>query len=511
MKTRTLSFWSAGLMACAIATSGTSAALAQDDAGPAPAEAGFPEVIGEVPEPPASPAADGMLRLNFQGVPLDTVLDYMSRAAGFVIVRSVTVGGRVDVVSHEPLTPEEAVTLLDTILAEKGYAAIRNGRILTIVSRDDARTRAIPVVRGNDPQTIPNSEQMVTQVIPVRHARAKELIADLQGLLPSQARISANESSNAIVITDTQSSIRRVAQIVQALDQSISEISALRVFPLRYADAKNTADLINRIFAQSPTAGQSGAPNTRQFFSQFRGGGGGGRGGDNQENANPESVALQASSRVLAAADERTNSVVVSAPDNAMATIADLVASVDRSTDILTEVRVFTLRNSSATEMATIVTGIFSEQAQTGRNQQGGRQRFFGPGGFGGGGNNQQANQQSERQQTENRVVAVADARTNSIVVSAVSEIMEQVARVVTELDQNPAKAKRVYTYSLNNARPEDVAAMLDEMFGGSTTTTGGNRNATGNRTNTNNQNRNTNNQNRNTNTGNNQNRNTTR
>lgn len=410
----------------------------------------------------AAPEPVSELTFNFQGVPVSTVLDYMSQAAGFIIVRTVPVEGRVDIVSHQPVGPDEAVALLNKVLYERGYAAIRNGRVLTIVNRDEARTRNIPVRLGNVPEAIPPTEEMVTQIIPVRHANAKDMVADLQRLLPSYATISANESSNALVLTDTQSSVRRIAEIVQALDQSISDISTLRVFQLQHADAKQTATLIQDIFTQQ----SSRAANARQIISQFRGMGGGDQRGGTSSNA--DSAALQASSRVTASADERTNSVVVSAPDSLIPTIETLIASIDQSSAILTDVRVFPLRFANATETATIVTNLFNQTTQQSSRSNQRSQQFRGPGGQAA----QPANQQSARQQAENTVLAVADVRTNSIIVSAVPGVMANVAQVITELDTNPAQAKQVHVYSLRNAKPEEVAAMLQQMFGSTSTGT---------------------------------------
>ncbi|MBM3335088.1 hypothetical protein FJY63_10550, partial [Candidatus Sumerlaeota bacterium] len=104
------------------------------------------------------------LKFNFRGVPLDTVLDYLSRAAGFVIVRDTQVSGNVDVVSHQPLNKDEAFMLLNTLLNQKGLAAIRNERTLTIVKRDEARTRDLPVRVGAEPEAIPKTDEMVTQI-----------------------------------------------------------------------------------------------------------------------------------------------------------------------------------------------------------------------------------------------------------------------------------------------------------------------------------------------------------
>ena len=72
----------------------------------------------------------GEIVLNFQGASLSDVLNYLSDAAGFVIVQEQPVSGTVNIVSRQPISAEEAVDLLNTVLIEKGYVAIRNGRIL---------------------------------------------------------------------------------------------------------------------------------------------------------------------------------------------------------------------------------------------------------------------------------------------------------------------------------------------------------------------------------------------
>src|SRR4051812_21244530 len=114
-------------------------------------------------EPPAQPQAtdnfskpgEKNLRLNFRNVPLEMVLNYLSDAAGFIIVLETDIKGKVDVWSNQPLNRDEAVDLLNTILNKNGYAVIQNGRTLRVVSREDAKVKDIPVRTGNDPQQIP--------------------------------------------------------------------------------------------------------------------------------------------------------------------------------------------------------------------------------------------------------------------------------------------------------------------------------------------------------------------
>jgi type II secretory pathway component GspD/PulD (secretin) len=436
-------------------------------------------LLATLPDEPLSE-----LRFNFRDAPIQMVLEYLSGAAGFVIVKATDVTGRISIESRQPVTPDEAVALLDTVLKEQGYAAIRTGRMLTIVRRDEARTRDIPVRRGNDPDAIERNDQIVTQIIPVRHTTVKELVENLRLFLPSEATLTANEKSNAILLTDTQTNIRRVTEIIRALDQSVSEISTIRVFTLQHADAKVTADMIQNLF-KAPTQTSSTENVQRRFIPPFMRGGEG-EGGD--RSAGAASAAIQASSTVTAIAEERTNSVVVSAPGDFMEAIAGLIAEVDVSTEVLTEVKVFMLKYANATELAEVITNVFGKQSTTtaGQSAVPTRQRFFGPGGMmgmlgaggtqGGRGGTSAANTLSSRQETASTVLAVADTRTNAVVVSAVSDTMKQIEQVVAELDKDPAKTKRVYTFSLQNANPEEVSTILKEMFGSGTsssTTTG--------------------------------------
>jgi general secretion pathway protein D len=431
----------------------------------------------------AGNATEEGLRLNFRGVPLDTVLDYMSEAAGFVIVRNTEVSGRVDVWSHQPLSKDEAVNLLNTILNEKGYAAVRNGRTLTIVDRDEAKKRDIPVRTGSDPDKIEKTDEMVTQIIPVRYANVVQLIENIQPLLPSYAIATANESSNAIVLTDTQTNVRRMAEIIQALDTSISNISAIRVFTLKYADATEIAQLVNELFRTEESRSGARGDRSRQvqeFISRMRGGRGG-DGGSFQDEG--ESAARQAAVRVVAVADERTNSLVVSAPDELMPTIEDLITQIDDVSEDITEVRVFALRYADAEQMTEIINNMFEEDGQSSERQS--QQRVFrGPPfmrDFMRGQQRQQQQQdQSRRQAEESTVVAVADTRTNSVVVTAASQTMDQIGRMVKELDSDPAKDRKVFIYSLENADAETVAEILTNMFEQRDSRTGSSRTGTG-------------------------------
>jgi general secretion pathway protein D len=414
------------------------------------------------PAEPASPPAQ-RIQMNFRGASLDTVLDYLSQTLGLVIFKETNVDGQIDVWSHQPLTQEEAINLLNTVLHEKGYTAVRNDRILTIVQRDAALQKNLPVKTGNDPAQIPKTDEMVTQIISVRYVNASQLIENLRPLLPEYANLSANESSNAIVLTDTQANIRRIAEIIRALDTAVSSISTVRVFPLQYTDAKELASLIQQLFVvEETTTNNRGGRGGMPMFRGFRG-----PGGEGGETTEGDSAARKAASRVVAVGDEYSNSLIVTAPDELLPSIEMVVREIDQSQEDITEVRVFPLTYCDATEMTDIITELFPDESTTTTTNF--APRFGGgPGGmFGGGrgGNTNTNSQQSDRKLKQTSVRCVADPRTNSVVVTASTETMVQIEQMIEKLDSDPSKKQKVFVYQLQYADVDNVAEILQGIF----------------------------------------------
>ncbi|HXI53233.1 MAG TPA: secretin N-terminal domain-containing protein, partial [Candidatus Saccharimonadales bacterium] len=385
---------------------------------------------------------------------------------------------------------------LNTVLNKNGYAAIRNGRTLRVVSLEQARTKDIPVHQGSKPDEIQKSDEMVTQILPVRYANAAQLVVNLKPLLGLYAELSANESGNALVLTATQSDVRRMAEIVTALDTSLSSVSGIKVFPLKYADSKEMATAIKELFA--PPTSQDNNNRRNQFINRIFGGGGppgfggfggpgGGGAGGGGGAAGGANAAIANNTRVVAVADERANALVVSAPDDFMPEIIKLVEEMDVQVSDITELRVFHLKNADPLDIQDILAELFPDDTRSGNNNNNnnaGGFRFGGPGGlvgggggggFRGGGARNAQTDQSQRAKKMGRVLAVADARTSSLIISAASELMPQIGLMIEQLDQNPARKQRVFVYSLENADVQQVEQIVKGMFERSYTS--GNRN----------------------------------
>ena len=433
---------------------------------PAPARNGNADNDGD--GGPGVTRQNGGLVLNFRDANIDAVLDELSAAAGLAIVRQVRPEGRVTLTSRQPVSPADAVRLLDTVLNNAGYAAIKQGNVVKIVDLESAKTLAIPVRTGSDPAQIEQTDELITQVIPLRYADATQLLEDLGPLINEDTPFAANDSSNALVITDTSANVRRVVEIINALDQSLAESVEVRVFQLEYAAASTTAQLINTIFGNLQVGGGSTVQEqvNEAINRRFRRGRGGGDDDDQGRGTR--------GSNVNAAADERTNSVVVSGPGDTLELVAGVVREIDSNPVADEEVFVYRLRNSQAINLEGVINNLFGNASTVGNADPnsafsnpllnfrsgrggstlgGGTSTIGGQGRFGGTTN---TNRQRQQQQQQGRNVSqqarqsaaglagevsiIADTDTNSLLVRTSRQNYERVKEVLDELDKPVAQ-----------------------------------------------------------------------
>ncbi|MGZ4962823.1 MAG: secretin N-terminal domain-containing protein [Limisphaerales bacterium] len=440
-------------------------APAKPEAKPAPAKSAPARKPTAPPQLTVKSETDRGLRFNFRGVPLETVLNYLSDAAGFIIIPEADLKGKVDIISTQPLNKQEAVDLLNTIVSKNGLAAIRNGRTLTIITTDEAKKRDIPVMSGSEPDDIPKTDNIVTQILPMHTLNAAQLAKDLGSVVPSSATLTANEAGNALVMTGTQTQIHRVAEIIKALDSS--SISSVRVFSLRYADSKTLATVIKDVFS-SPA--ESSRDAVRSYFRmRFGGGEEGGDSGRGSRESSSSGRGGGGGSKVTAVADDYSNSVIVSAPEDMMSTIEKVVKEVDQPVEDVSSVRVFRLKFADAGEMADLLTSLFGDESKTDENNRP-RFSFFTPPQS----TSSSSANESSRAKKQARVSAVADRRTGSVVVTASKAMLEQIAKMIEDLDADPARKQKVYVYSLENADVQQVEGVLHDLF--QTTTTASQR-----------------------------------
>ena len=337
-----------------------------------------PEAIASAFAPPAHAIGTNQndLDMNFNNARLDMVLNYLSDAAGFIVVQEVPVNGYVTIKGNH-ITKDQAVDLLNSTLNRNNYAAIQDANVLTIVNKSDAKMSRIPVKMGNNPTNIPNTDEIATWIIPIRFVEARQLVSDLSLFVSPQATVVANEAGNSIVVTDTQANIRHLVQIIQLVDGSAESETEIKVFPLKHASPVDVANELSSIF---PSSSGSGSQSPFAFAGGGRGGGGrggggggrGGGGGGFGGGANPFAALfgggggnnttqqrIQKATQVTAVADSRIQAVIVTAPKDLMNEIAGIMDEIDVASDRDQKVATIELQNADPQQVAQVLQSMF--------------------------------------------------------------------------------------------------------------------------------------------------------
>lgn len=387
----------------------------------------------------ATPEADDEVGLvmNFRDAPLQTVLEFLSEEAGLAVVNGVELEERVTVFSRQPLTLDQAVALLNTVLYEEGYAAIRRQDVLRIVPLSQAKRQSVPVRVGNEPAEIGESDRIITQIIPVAFAEAEALAENVRPLLSGEfAELSANELSNALIVTDTEANVRRLVEITRALDQSMSQARDVRVFHLQHADAQEAATLITETFRDSDR--ERDQQRGRRRWP--------GRGGGDDEDGGSG-----LDREVRAAADRRGNSVVVSATPAALELIAGVIEQIDRDSAAREAVLTYHARHATAEELQELFNTLFAERDDDRQRGQQPRRR------------GQRAPQQDQTDDGTaadlvGNVTAVADASTNTLLVLTAEANFPRIRQILEALDRPvPQVLVRVLIAELSHEQLDDV------------------------------------------------------
>jgi len=318
------------------------------------------------------PNGEPGLQMNFREAPLDQVLKYLSEAAGFIIVLDTKVTGKINAWSDQPLSKDEAVNLLNSVLNRNGYAAIRHGRSLTIVNKDEAKTRDIPVILESDPDKIPKTDEIVTQIMPVRFIEVAQLLKDLQPLVATSSTITANEAGNSIIMTDTRANINRVAQIIRAIDQGAEDVTEVRVFQLQFADPTEMATLLASLFPDESRSGGSQSP--VQFGGRSSRGGGNPFermfGGGNTGGGNSQDQRIKRRAKVVAVPDPRTSTVIVTATSGLMSQVEEMIKQLDADPARKQKVFVYQVNPGDVSQVQTVLKDMFETTTGNNRNNR---------------------------------------------------------------------------------------------------------------------------------------------
>ena len=234
-------------------------------------------------------------------------------------------GKKINIVTPEDMTPDQAYELFLAALSTMGYTVVAQGNMMRIVESATARNETLPMYDGH------SGEQLVRYLLRPSHATASTLATALSAMKSQAGDIAVLGSM--LLVTDTATHVRDMLDVVKQIDQAGSE-SGVYTIPVLHADATTVAKEIDLLSATTPGTGSASLPQ-----------------------------ATSAAPKIVV--DTRTNTLIVAGNEAAYDRVRAIIARVDIpiETESGGQMHIYRLKAAVAEEVAAVLQAAISGKA----------------------------------------------------------------------------------------------------------------------------------------------------
>lgn len=198
--------------------------------------------------------------MQYPNADIKQILDLYERLTRKKLVYDNTVQGPVNIWVNTPVTPDEAIRIIEINLLLNGFTLVpaSDPSIIKVIGvGKNARTAGVPII--SDLDQLPEGERVVTFLFKLRYIEPQDLQQMLgQYIAPtSSTSIVSLQKSQAILITENTSVIRGLAKIIREIDIPPAEVVS-EFIPLERADAKDVIEKLEKIFEKTPAQNAAG-------------------------------------------------------------------------------------------------------------------------------------------------------------------------------------------------------------------------------------------------------------
>lgn len=277
------------------------------------------------------------------------------------------------------------------------------------------------------------------EIYPLKHVRGDSLTvlidkvnSDLTAGLRGKVSITPLIKPNALLLIGWGETVTSIKALIEALDQPIPPEAQFQVFRLKHADVTAARTTVQEYFTQrAPVPSGTGTP-----------------------------IGPGLSPRVQVTADARTNSLIVQAQPRDMQEAGSLIEQLDVPGGAgLRQARVFKLKNSLATDLATVLqSAITSARGNDGgsNTQKSSLLEFL---------STDKNGQQILKSGMLVDVRITAEPHTNTLLVSAPPDSMEMIAALIQRLDESSPEGAQIKVFRVLNGDAFSLVTMLRSLL----------------------------------------------
>ncbi|WP_319526041.1 type II secretion system secretin GspD [uncultured Desulfosarcina sp.] len=280
-----------------------------------------------------SPSANGSQRfvsIDFNNVDISVFIKFISELTNKNFVIDQRVKGKVTIISPSKISVAEAYKVFESVLDVHGFATVETGKVIKIIPSPDARTKNIETrtrAKGDS-----DDDQVVTQLMPLRYADPDQVKQLFTPMVSKSSVILSYTPTNTLIVTDRYSNIARLMNILKTID--IPGVGReITVFPIHNADASTLVSTLETVFKTTQSTAKKGKVST----------------------ATERSAAF--------VADERTNTIIMVASEDATDRVRSLIETLDLEIPKGKEkIHVYYLEYAAAEELVAVLKDLPKEE-----------------------------------------------------------------------------------------------------------------------------------------------------
>lgn len=343
------------------------------------------------------------------------------------------------IICTKPLTRGELYEVFLSILEINGYTTVESSdrNYVKIVQVSGATNAPLSLGYEGD---IGNTERYVTQIIQLDNVSVTDISPIVKDLSGKSAKIITYAPTNTLIITDASINIKRVYKIIKQMDVA-SPKSKLKIIPLHHATASDVQQIIDELYGSSSSgtsANKSGAGASKTTRTNRKGA------ASKTEATSGDATNVGSEGKYIEKiiSDERTNSLIVMANEEALDTITKLIQDLDVDVDPASraQIHVVYLEHAKAEDIAQVLSNLSNGGGSTNKNNTRNNNTRNNTT------NNRNASTASKSTDTgSDSASAVAafdsgirithDENTNSLVIIATPDQIQYVKQVIEKLD----------------------------------------------------------------------------
>ena len=180
--------------------------------------------------------------LNLKNADIHSLIETVALATGKNFIVDPRVQGKVTVISSSAVSADELYQVFLSVLDVHGFIAAPSGSSVKIVPKINARISGAVTEISNRQSP---GDNIVTQVMAVKHVPAVQIVPVIRPLLRQEAHLSAYVPTNMLILSDTARNAKRVWDMVRRIDKPLEQ--SLEIVQLKHATATEVVGIINSL------------------------------------------------------------------------------------------------------------------------------------------------------------------------------------------------------------------------------------------------------------------------